>query len=172
MRNILKVAKPPAPKGRRISLLQNKKLRLRQKARDNPQKVCSLTYECFGSALPVCNRHCKSNKNNKVCHPNGVEQGFDGLEGIDPFNNGVIIAYKGTCVQCNKHSHCGGKKCDMSTHECSTTEKAPKKEDSFGAMTKADAKYKIDARLEDTKKAISDVQTSGASVADIFANTR
>ena len=168
MRNIIKIVKPVPPKGRRISLLQKKKLRLRQKARNNKQEVCALTYECFGSALPDCNRHCKTNTNNKVCHPNGVELGPVGLEGIYPFHNEVLIAYKGTCVQCNKHSHCGGMKCDMSTHECSTTEKAPKQ----GVMTKADAIYIIDDRLEDTKKAISDVQTSGASVADIFANTR
>ena len=141
MRNILKVAKPP-PKGRRISLLQKKKLRLRQKARNNPQEVCALTYECFGSALPVCNRHCKTNTDNKVCHPNGVEQGLEGLEGIDPFNNGVIIAYKGTCVQCNKHSHCGGKKCIMSTHKCSTTEEAPEPEGSLGGMPKQMLKTK------------------------------
>ena len=118
--------------------------------------TCSRRFDCF---LEFCHQGC-TNPLLPKCKPNSNTFDFS------------TLSYSGVCVECMAHNQCvdsAKPRCDFETYKCV----ARPADTGFGAyMFKNDADewiMKPNDRIQDT---IGAVQTSGASVAEIFANTR
>lgn len=112
---------------------------------------CSTTVNCF---LESCHRDCLANTVNKKCKPD--KSSYDG-----------DITFKGTCVECIAHNQCPGQGCDFTTNTCTAD---ARQVDPY--TPKADAIIGILNPMYQNQGIIGGFQTSGASVAQVFANTR
>ena len=84
------------------------------------------------------------------------------------YSGGYTI--EGTCVECMAHNQCPGQEtgCDFKTNKCTKNAKPE-----LGAYTTSkDADTSIFRPMGRIEDAIGAVQTSGASVAEIFGDTR
>ena len=113
--------------------------------------VCRTSVNCF---LESCHRDCLSNTVNKKCKPD--KSTFDGA-----------TTFQGTCVECIAHNQCPGQGCDFTTNTCTAQ---ARQVDPY--TLKADAIIGILNPLHQNQGIIGGFQTSGASVAQIFASTR
>ena len=112
---------------------------------------CKTSVNCF---LESCHRDCLSNTVNKKCKPD--KSTFDGA-----------TTFQGTCVECIAHNQCPGQGCDFTTNTCTAE---ARQVDPY--TLKADAIIGILNPLHQNQGIIGGFQTSGASVAQIFSNTR
>lgn len=150
MRNIVAVA-PPALDNRYVTSKKKEIVKLNQRTEI---EECKRNILC---SLDSCHKDCQQNTNNRKCKHDASK--YDGQ-----------FTFGGTCVECMAHNQCPGQEtsCDFTTNTCTTAGK-PKLR---AYTTSKDADTSIFKPLERIGDAIAAVQTSGASVAEIFANTR
>ena len=104
-----------------------------------------------------CHKHCAMNTNyKKKCKVEGVIYTVDGE-----------LLYQGRCVNCTNSGHCPGKGCNPTTNQCDGTLTVLNR-----FATIKDTQTSVIEPLARTQDAIGAMQTSGASVAEIFGNTR
>ena len=104
-----------------------------------------------------CHKHCAMNTNyKKKCRVEGVIYTVDGE-----------LLYQGRCVNCTNTGHCPGKGCNPTTNQCDSTLAVLNR-----FATIKDTQTSVIEPLARTQDAIGAMQTSGASVAEIFGNTR
>ena len=150
MRNIVAVA-PPALDNRYVTSKKKEIVKLNQRTEI---EECKRNILC---SLDSCHKDCQQNTNNRKCKHDASK--YDGQ-----------FTFGGTCVECMAHNQCPGQEtsCDFTTNTCTTAGKPNLRE----YTTSKDAETSIFKPLERIGDAIAAVQTSGASVAEIFANTR
>ena len=117
--------------------------------------TCFQTVNCGDD--DSCHKNCAMNTNNKKkCKVEGVTYTFDGE-----------LVYQGKCVMCTASNHCPGEGCNPTTNQCDSTMNVLNR-----LATIKDTQNSVIEPLARTQDAIGAMQTSGASVAEIFGNTR
>lgn len=117
--------------------------------------TCFQTVNCGDD--DSCHKNCAMNTNEKKkCKVEGVVYTFDGE-----------LVYQGKCVVCTASNHCPGEGCNPTTNQCDSTMNVLNR-----LATIKDTQNSVIEPLARTQDAIGAMQTSGASVAEIFANTR